>query len=295
VQNDAFALAKSGAIPLSQALALAQNYVNETDFTTWSDLTANLESVASLLAGSEAEPHMAKYMSKLYAKIGGLGWEPVAGEKDLNKTLRAVVLGALGDSGDAAVISEAKKRFEAFKHDKKAVSHDLMGVVFKLAMRNGGQAEYDQMVHFFKEATQPEEVIRALRSIGLSKDAQLIQKALEFAFSESVRNQDMFYLLHACSSTSHGRELTWNHIKKNWPHLLEKASGGNFLLGRIVAYATQSFASREKAAEVEEFFKTNSNAAIERTISQSLESILGNAQYLSKNLHDVTAWLKQNA
>jgi len=205
-----------------------------------------------------------------------------------------VVLGVLGDAGDNAVIAEAKKRFQSYKSDKSSVSNDLMGVIFKLAVRNGGKAEYDEMVHFFKSATQPEEVIRALRSVGLSKDPQLIQSAIEFAFSDAVRTQDMFYLLHSCSSTVVGRELTWKHIKAHWETLLSKLSGGNFLLGRIVAYATQSFTGTAKADEVDEFFKTRTLPAIERTVSQSLESIRGNAQYLEKNLAETTAWLKQH-
>jgi len=161
-------------------------------------------------------------------------------------------------------------------------------------MKNGGKPEYDQMVQFFKSATQPEEVIRALRSIGLSKDRDLIQSALEFAFSDNVRSQDMFYLIHACTSTVAGKELTWKFIKDKWEVLNSKLAGGNFLLGRIVAYATQSFNTVAKADDVSDFFKTRTLPSIERTISQSLESIRGNAQYLEKNLADATAWLKSN-
>jgi len=295
VQNDAFALAKSGAIPLTQALALVQNYVNETEYTTWSDLSSNLDAVSSLLAGTEAEAYLRKYALKLYSKIGSLGWDAVSGEKDLNKLLRSVVLSALGDAGDQTVIAEAKKRFEIYLSDKKSLSNDLVGVVFKLTMRNGGQVEYDQMLNVFHKATQPEEVIRALRSVGLSNDPQLIQKALDFALTDAVRTQDIFYVFHSCASTVHGRDLTWAFVQKHWDQLTAKLSGGMALLGRIVAFATQSYASEAKAAEVEAFLKPRTTHAIERTISQSLESIHANASYLTKNLHDVTAWLKHNA
>lgn len=51
VEADAFALARSGSIPLSQALALAQNYKEETDYTVWLNLTNNLVEVRALLIG----------------------------------------------------------------------------------------------------------------------------------------------------------------------------------------------------------------------------------------------------
>jgi len=163
-------------------------------------------------------------------------------------------------------------------------------------MRNGGHTEFEQMVKFYKdESAQPEEKIRALRAVGLTKDLQLIQKAIDFAMSEAVRSQDVHTLLGACASTAAGRDLTWNFLKKNWTPVLDKVAAGNFLLARIVSFVTQSFASSAKADEVEEFFKTHTLASIERTVSQSIESIRGNAQFLQNNLQETTAWLKQHA
>ena len=53
-----------------------------------------------------------------------------------------------------------------------------------------------------------------------------IHRALWFAFSNEVRSQDMFYLIHACASTVQGRDLTWEHVKKNWYDFVTGAVGG---------------------------------------------------------------------
>eukprot|EP01125_Pyxidicula_operculata_P001519 TRINITY_DN11382_c0_g1_i1.p1 TRINITY_DN11382_c0_g1~~TRINITY_DN11382_c0_g1_i1.p1 ORF type:complete len:861 (-),score=234.44 TRINITY_DN11382_c0_g1_i1:165-2747(-) len=294
IQNDAFALSKAGDIPLSQALQIALNYVNEVDFTTWSDLSQNLGSVGTLLSGTPAEPLFNKFILNLYKKIGSLGWDPVPGEKDLNKILRAVVLGQLGDHGDQAVIDEAKKRFAAFIKDRSTLSSDLAGVVFKLVMRNGGETEYNQMLEIYKTATQPEERIRALRSLGLATTPELINRALEFALSDDTRIQDIIYPFYSCSSTHAGREATWSFVKNNWDRIDKKLTGSNMLFSRIISYTTQDFSSEEKAKDVEEFFKTHHAASTERTIQQSLESIRTNAQYLNRNISDVQSWLEKN-
>jgi len=239
---------------------------------------------------------MNKYLLKLFSKIGAIGWDVKPGEKDLTKLLRSIVLSVLGDAGDKSVIEEAKKRFESYKADKKSVPNDLLGVVLKLVMRNGGQAEYDKMVQFYKHDTaQPEEKIRFLRTIGLSKDIELIKKAIDIAFSDAVRSQDVYILLHATATTSAGHDYTWNYIKSHWEAVLEKVGGGNFMLARVVANLTQTFNTKERAHEVEEFFKTRTLPAIERTVPQCLESIQANATFLQKNLQETTAWLKEHA
>jgi hypothetical protein len=110
-QNDAFALAKAGYIQLSQALTLAKSFTNETDYTVWSELSANLSYVASVFEGEDFFPKFQNYTRQLYEKIGAsLGWDPKAGQTDLDKLLRSVVLAKLGDNGDASVVAEAKKR-----------------------------------------------------------------------------------------------------------------------------------------------------------------------------------------
>ena len=55
VQSDAFALAKAGQLPTDRALALAVKYVNETDFTVWSDLAGSLGDVMGTWAKEDAE------------------------------------------------------------------------------------------------------------------------------------------------------------------------------------------------------------------------------------------------
>jgi puromycin-sensitive aminopeptidase len=294
IQSDAFALARAGSIPLAQALALAQNYVNETDFTVWTDLSANLGEISTLLDGSEASPLFDKYMLALYSKISSLGWDPVPGEKDLNKQLRGTILNKLATHGNSSVEVEAKARFNKFLADQTSLSSDLQGVVFKTAMRVGGDEEFDAMVKTYKGATQPEMRIRALQCIGFSKKAHLIQKALDYSLTEDVRTQDTMYLFASSASTAQGRELSWKFVKSNWDTYVKKLEGGMGLLGHIVKHASGSGSTQAWLDDVETFFKSHSAAGIERTVQQVIESLRGNVAYLNRNKESVTAWLKQN-
>jgi len=293
IQSDAFALARAGSIPLSQALALAQNFVNEADFTVWTDLSANLGDIATLLDGTEAAPLLDKYMLALYSKISSLGWDPVPGEKDLHKQLRGTILNKLATHGNASVEVEAKARFQKFLADQASLSSDLQAVVFKTAMRGGGDTEFDAMVKTYKGATQPEMRIKALQCIGFSKKPHLIQRALDYSLSDDVRTQDTMYLFVSSASTAQGRTLCWKFLKANWETFVKKLEGGMGLLGHVVKASTGSGSSQEWLDDVVHFFNSHSAAGIERTIQQVIESIQANVAYLNRNKENVTAWLKQ--
>ena len=84
-------------------------------------------------------------------------WEVHKGESDLQTLLRPVVLSTLGGNEDADVIAEAKKRFEKYLTDKDSLPADLRYLVYKLAVANGGEKEWDQVLNIYKTAEMSEE------------------------------------------------------------------------------------------------------------------------------------------
>lgn len=67
---------------------------------------------------------------------------------------------------------------------------------------------------------------------------------------------------------------------------------GGFLLSRIVKYTAESFASEEKAEEMESFFAGRKIDGIERTVQQSLETIRNNAAWLERDRESIYEFLK---
>jgi len=77
VVGDAFALAKSGDIPLVQAMTLAKAFHNEDNYTVWSDLTDNLMQVVSIWEDQPSFPALQKFFLGLFKPIGDkVGWDP---------------------------------------------------------------------------------------------------------------------------------------------------------------------------------------------------------------------------
>lgn len=296
--EDVFALAFAGHVPLSQGLELISNFQDETDYTVWSNLATNLGTFCDLLDGTESAPLLSKFVLKLTSKIRSLGWDTVPGEKDLNKLLRTIILGLVGGHGDEATIQEAQKRFGGFIKDHNSLSADLAGVVLRHTARNGNEETFKQLVDNYEKLAQandvgPELRVKSLYSIGLVKSPELILKALEYAVtSPHVRSQDLMYSFAACTSTSTGREVTWNFVQQHWDNLKKKLGGGSFLFGRIIK-CMSGFSSEAKAAEVEAFFESRKDPSTERTTAQTLEAIRANTAALKFHNESTHEWLKQ--
>jgi aminopeptidase N len=291
LQNDAFALAKAGLIPLSQALALAQQFTNEEKYPVWADLSANLGEVQAIFSAEQSYPSLQKFVAQLFKPIyKKLGWDAVPGENDLNKLLRAVVINNL--ASDEEVAAEAKKRFEAYVKDESSLAADLRDVVLKIVMRNGDQAEYDTMVKLYENASTPEDKIRTLRSISLTKKPELLKKTIEYAMSSGkVRDQDFYVPIMGVASTAAGREICWDFVRNSWNDLKKKFGNTQFLLNRIISFAAADFTTVERAEEVEKFFADKDQTGIERTIKQTVETIRSHASFLTRARDDTAKWL----
>jgi len=225
-------------------------------------------------------------------KIGKeLGWTSPPGEDETRQSLRGTVLGILGGCEDKATVEEVKKRWAVFLGDRNSLPADLQSCVFYLAVRTGGEEEFNQMIEVYKTATLPAQKTTALRCIGLTKKEELIKKGLAYMMSDEVRMQDRFILLFSLSSTPVGRQICWDFVKNNWDDVVVKFSHN--LLARVISYTCENFTTKEKAKEIESFFETHKVDGTERTIAQTLESIYSNVALLSRNEKDVVQWLQQ--
>jgi len=292
IQSDAFALAISGDLPLTDYLQLLSHYQNETNDTVWTDILTNLSSIRKLFGDSPSKPYLDKFVLQVCNKIGtDLGWSSAPGEDESRQSLRGVVLNTMGACGDASIVEEAKKRWTTFLADKESLPADLQGCVFSLVVLAGGEEEYNQMISLYKISTLPAQKVTALRCIGASRNPDLIKKGLEYMMSDEVRMQDRFILLLTLSGSSVGRQICWDYVKQNWDSVAEKFSHN--LLPRVISYTCENFTTLEKAKDVEEFFAQHKAEGTERTIAQTLECIHSNVSILHRNEESVVNYLQK--
>ena len=88
IQNDAYALSRSGHLPINTFLDIAASYVNETDASVWSDLATNLKEIELLISDKD---YLSKYRTfgrNLFAQAAAsVGWEPQTSDTHLTLSL----------------------------------------------------------------------------------------------------------------------------------------------------------------------------------------------------------------
>ena len=73
--------ATAGIASTVDVLKVAEAFVNETNYTVWSDLTTNLGSISIILQYTDLHDNYKAFNRKLYASIGAkLGWDAKEGE-----------------------------------------------------------------------------------------------------------------------------------------------------------------------------------------------------------------------
>lgn len=104
-----------------------------------------------------------------------------------------------------------------------------------------------------------------------------------------MRSQDTVFVIASVAVNYNGRDLAWQFFQDNWGKISERYSG--YLLARLVKFVTEGFASEKKAKEVEAFFEKNKAPSTERTVQQSIETILLNASWLNRDSAAIKKYL----
>ena len=293
LQNDSYALMKSGHLEASAFLSLIESYTNETDSSVWSDLSVNLRGMESLLAEESFINKYRAFAQSLYKQIASaVGWNTKLDEGHLQSILRNTVLGQIGYYGNEETLETAKIKFNEFIKQPSSLHPDLRAMVYSLVAQNGGEEEYQTLWNLHSKANLHEERVRILGSLTRFKDPELLKDLLKQSLSDKVRSQDTVLVVVSTANNINARDMTWEFVKNNWSELDRRYGKGGFAIMNLVTIAGL-FTTVDKAEEVELFFQNNPTPSAERTIQQSLERIRLNANWLDKNRNNLNNWFNK--
>lgn len=73
--------ARAGIISTVEVLKVMEAFVNEPNYTVWSDLSCNLEILSTLLSHTDFYEEIQVFVKDVFSPIGErLGWDPKPGE-----------------------------------------------------------------------------------------------------------------------------------------------------------------------------------------------------------------------
>lgn len=187
------------------------------------------------------------------------------------KQLRAELFSLLGHAGDKAVIVQSRTLAIDYLSHPESVDPDLADAALSVAAANGNAAFFDTLQHVYETAENPQIQEEALHLLATFKNPALERRALNYAVSGAVKNQDSIFLFASGLMMPSTRTVTWQYMEQNWPKV--KAQNTAFLMGSYLVGAAGSFCSADKAAEVQQFFKTHPLPATSRALAGATQQI----------------------
>ena len=121
-----------------------------------------------------------------------------------------------------------------------------------------------------------------------SRIPDLAKRALEYAVSDKVRNQDAAIQLAISLDSDKNRELTWKFIQDHWDEVKKEFTPE---MGSVLVGATSAFCSEQARDDVSQFFSTHKVPAADQTLKHSIERINGCIELRNLQEPQLRAWL----
>ena len=204
-----------------------------------------------------------------YAKL-----PPASADDSANtRELRSQLFGLLGYYGkDPVVLAQAHDIAEKFLADPSSVDAGMGQTALAIAARNGDSALFDQLQKVAETSTNPELQDGSLRLLAQFEDPSLVTRALDYAVSGKVRNQDAAIQLIISMQGDETRDLTWKYIQANWDKVNAQLTTA---MGGYLVNSTGAFCSTDAREDVKQFFSTHKVASSDMSLKHAIERIDG--------------------
>jgi len=295
---DAGALAASGYGRTSGILNLLQSFNTETQFVVWNEILTRINAVRNVwLFEDEATRDALKafQLNLCSKKAHEIGWEFKEDEDHIMSQFKSLMFGSAGLAGDKKILSAAKEMFAKWMDGSyEAIHPNLRASVFAMALRDGGEKEWNALLARYHNAPTADERNTCLRSLGRARDPELIKKTLELPLSADVKAQDIYMPIGGLGTTPEGVEKRWQWMTDNWSTLVEKLPPSMTMLSSVVSICCSGFTNEEQMRKVQGFFENKDKKGFDRSLEQSLDSIRAKSNQLGRDADDVANWLKEN-
>jgi aminopeptidase N len=293
--GDATALAISGDSTTAALLTLLEGFQQEKSFIVWQQITSSLANVKRVFAGNKAIAEgLRQFTLKLVSPAAeAIGWEFPKDEDYLTGQSRKLLLGTAASAGHPQIVAEGQKKFAAWKSgDAKAIHQNLRGVIYNLAVANGGQAEYDAIKADFRKTTSVDGKEICIQALGRSRDPQLARNVLDFVTSDEVPAQDAHSGVIAVSNNNDTRFVVWEYTQQNWDRIFARLGVTGVVIDRWIKMGLPKFSDLETRDAIDQFFKDKETGQFSRSLVIVHDTITGNAKYKERDEPQLLEWLK---
>ncbi|HET7206572.1 MAG TPA: M1 family aminopeptidase [Terriglobales bacterium] len=291
--RDVWAAVRAGQQPISDFLTLADALQSERNSDVISQMDGQLEYAGRYLVSDADRTQFQDFVRNLLNPIlKEVGWQPVPGEDNNHKELRAYVIYTLGYTGrDPQVLATARELARKDLATPGSVDPSLEGTVFRLAALEGDASLYDAIQAKLQSTKIPQQYYRYLFTLAHFSEPALLRKTLDLALTPAVRSQDSLGLISSVMENPAGEKLAWSFVQSHWQDINRIMGGYN--TGGLVE-TTGSFCDPGLRDDVRTFFTSHPVPDAERSLRQALERMNNCIDLRSRELPALATWLQRS-
>jgi aminopeptidase N len=285
-----WALMRSGRGSIADYMNLASALRNDPNAGVIQEVAASIGTVDARIATDADRKLLAAWVREqfgpAYDRVKNVGPSDPPERRELKATLFSV----LGHAKDPQIVAEAKQLTEKYVDDPASVDPTLVRPAIGIATENGDSQLFDQLQHLSQSSNNPEIQTTTLYSLATFHNPDLVRRALDYATSGKVRNQDSIFFFAIELSNRDTRPIAWDYIQKNW----DKVHGQmTTMMGGYLVGATGSFCSDEKSQEIKTFFTAHPVMAAQRAIKRATDAIQSCTELRAAQQPKLAQWLSQ--
>jgi aminopeptidase N/puromycin-sensitive aminopeptidase len=294
VVGDELALMSAGKSKAGDFLSLAGSLKNDDSAAVTQNVIRGIQTLWVRVAASDAErKELSAWVVSTYSpRLSSLG-EPQESDTPERQQLRAELFGVVGGIGqDPKVIAESKQLAQAYLTDPAKVNATLASAAMEVAATNGDAALFDQLQKTAETSKEPGIATGALYDLARFKDPELTRRALAYAASGKVRNQDSIRLFAIALQSPNTQGTAWKYIEDNWMKVQTQFTmfTGGYLVG-----STSGFCTAEQRDQVKDFFTTHKVAASANALTRSQNAINDCVDLRAEQSSNLKQWLSAGA
>ena len=289
--SDEWAMVRAERHSVADYLTLAAGFGREPIGGVLEDVTGRLDFIHEYLTNGPTRTSFEAFVrSLLRPAMQEVGFGSASGDTDERRSLRAVLIDALGTVGnDPDVVSQARQALDRALAGGPALDSTDASAIVATAASHGDARLFDALDAAAARATSPEDETRDRNALADFSDPALIDRALARVLTPAVRSQDAAIYLARFFENPAARDRAWTFLTAHWTELSRKAFvfGGDTRL----AAAAGSFCDATSRDAVKAFFGSHPLPAAARTITQSLERIDSCIALRERQTPAVAEWL----
>jgi aminopeptidase N len=289
--DDEWALVRAGRHGVADYLTLAAGYGREHTSGVLDAVVRGLGFVHEYLTSGEARTRFEAFARTLLQPLyDEVGFTAPATDTDDRKALRATVVRAMGEIGNAPELAtRARAAADRALAGTAPLDGTIASSVLHVAAQHGDARLFDALVAAAERTSDPDEHYRYLYAVSDFRDPALISRGLELAVSPQLRSQDAAIYLAQFFANPEARSQALAFVIDRWTAVEPKVTvfGGDTTLVHSMA----GFCDAESRDRIKAFFAAHPLPAATRTLDQTVEQINTCIALREKQAPAVAAWL----